>query len=122
MKMRLLLLPLIALAATASAQSGPATAADKKQMVELEGAYKAAKASLAHHPMDPTAKKTFAVATDRYATAMMTTQTLTPHQRYPGALRLYREVLKVDPKNKEASNNAAMIISVYKSMHRPIPK
>ena len=122
MNQRLLFVPLLALAAFASAQKPIAPADDKRQLSALEKAYLSAKATLAHKPNDASARKTFAVATDRYATYAMTTEVLTPHQRYPMALRLYREVLKIDPKNHEASNNSEMIISVYKSMHKPIPK
>lgn len=113
-----LALPLF-LVAIASAQS---TNADKHQLLVLEQAYASAKKALTGHPKDPTARKNFVVATDRFATATMGSLYLTPHEKYPKALRLYREVLKVDPSNHEASNNASLIISIYKSMHRPVPK
>jgi hypothetical protein len=101
-------------------QGGPDSS--KQQILHLEKAYTSAKGALAKHPKSSTAKHTFAVAADMYATAAMTTSSMTPHQRYPLALKLYREVLKVEPSNHEAANNSEMIISVYKSMHRPIPK
>jgi len=122
MNQRLLFVPLLALVGFASAQKAMAPANDKRQLAAMEKAYNSAKTAMAHHPKDAAARKAYIVATDRYATYSMTTEVLTPHQRYPLALRLYREVLKIDPTNHEASNNSEMIISVYKSMHRPIPK
>ncbi len=96
--------------------------ADKRQLAACARDYQAAKTALAKHPKDPTVRAKFVRAGDRYATAAMTSNALTPHVRYPLSLRLYREVLKVDPHNREASANSAMIEQVYRSMHRPIPK
>ena len=42
--------------------------------------------------------------------------------KYKEALILYREALKIDPTNKEASSNKDLIESIYKSMNRPIPE
>jgi tetratricopeptide (TPR) repeat protein len=52
----------------------------------------------------------------------MTSPALTPKEKYPKALALFREALKVDPKNKVALENKNMIEQIYKSMGRPIPK
>jgi hypothetical protein len=109
----------VAIAACALGQGGPDTS--KAEMAKLQKAYMVAKATLVHSHNAAT-KHAFAVAADRYATAAMTTTSMTPHQRYPLALRVYREVLKVEPNNHEAKNNSDMIISVYKSMGRPVPK
>jgi tetratricopeptide (TPR) repeat protein len=96
--------------------------AGNKQLVKFQAAYSSAKKALAAKPKDKKVRAAFVVAADRYATSMMVESTLAPRLRYPGALRLYREVLKVDPKNPEALNNSKMIIDVYKSMGRPVPK
>lgn len=85
-------------------------------------AYAAAKKALQAKPKDKKARSTFVAATNRLATGTMVAEGLPPKQRYPAALRLYREVLKIDPTNHEAKNNSEMIVAVYKSMHRPIPK
>ncbi|RYG26306.1 hypothetical protein EON82_03915 [bacterium] len=92
-----------------------------KQLAKLQTAYATAKKALAAKPKDKKVRAAFVVAADRYATAMMVESTLPPRMRYPGALRIYREVLKVDPKNVEAKNNSKMIVDVYKSMGRPVP-
>lgn len=46
---------------------------------------------------------------------------LAPRVKYPNALKFYREVLKVDPKNKEAKVSSDTIVQIYKSMGRPVP-
>jgi hypothetical protein len=46
---------------------------------------------------------------------------LTPKEKYPKALELYRDALALDASNKEANKNKAMIEAIYKSMGRPVP-
>lgn len=82
--------------------------------------YESAKKALAAKPKDKGLQKAFVVAGCRYGTASMNGE-LPPRVKYRQALRVYREVLKVDPKNKEAGNNSKMIIDIYKSMGRPVP-
>jgi tetratricopeptide (TPR) repeat protein len=108
------ILALVVLAASVVAQT-PA------ELTAYGKAYAAAKKALAAKPKDKKLQKAFVVAGDRYATATMNAPSLPPRTKYRGALRLYREVLKVDPKNKEAANNSKMIIDIYKSMGRPVP-
>jgi hypothetical protein len=107
---------IVALISFAFAQAGA-----NKQLVKFQTAYTTAKKALSTKPKDKKVRAAFVVAADRYATAMMVESTLPPRLRYPGALRIYREVLKVDPKNTEALNNSKMIVDVYKSMGRPVP-
>lgn len=94
------------------------TAAEVKS---YEKSYLAAKKALAAKPKDKKRQKAFIVAGDRFATASMNAASLPPRVKYRQALRVYREVLKVDPKNREAKNNSEMIVSIYKSMGRPVP-
>ena len=96
-------------------------AQDRQQLKDFQTAYEKAKKSLAAHPKSTSARHEFVVSTDRLATATMTSLVLGPKDKYPKALRLYREALKIDPKNREASSNAKLIEDVYRSMHRPIP-
>ena len=114
--MRLPTLILTSLLAVAAFAQTPA------EVAAYGKAYDAAKKSLAAKPKDKRLQKAFVVATDRYATATMNAPSLPPRMKYPTALRLYREALKVDPANHEAKNNADMIVSIYKSMGRPVPK
>jgi hypothetical protein len=101
---------------------GQTPLADKTQLAAFEKEYLHAKALMKSHPNDPGARSFFVRAGDRFATATMTSNVLAPRVKYPKALRLYREVLKVDPHNREAMANAKLIEDVYRSMHRPIPK
>jgi hypothetical protein len=101
------------------AQSDPKE--EKALLAKLEKSYSTAKTSHAKQASAKT-KKTYIEATLAYADAVMYSKTLGPKVQYPKALNLYREVLKVDPKNKHAKDNKEMIEGIYKSMGRPIPK
>lgn len=41
--------------------------------------------------------------------------------KYRRALQYYREVLKLDPGNDKAKQNADVIVAIYKQMGRPVP-
>ncbi len=45
-----------------------------------------------------------------------------PKQKYPEALKLYSEALKLDPKNEDAIKNKQLILDIYKSMGKNPPK
>lgn len=81
-----------------------------------------AKSFFDKHPKSPAARQSFVSLNDKLAYATMTADGLTPHQKYAGALHIYRQTLKVAPKDEEANHWVNMIESIYKSMHRPIPK
>lgn len=118
---RLLSLMSAAIAVTAIAQSTGADA-EKVKMAAFQKQYSVTKAAYAKKPKDAAAKKAFVSATVKFGTATMMTDTLPPRQKYGGALRLYREALKLDPKNAEALKNKKMIEDIYRSMGREIPK
>jgi tetratricopeptide (TPR) repeat protein len=46
---------------------------------------------------------------------------LNPKQKYGPALKQFKRVLELDPKNQEAMNNKMQIEDIYTSMGRPIP-
>ena len=114
-------LPTVLLVLAAFVAAGAQIPAEKA-LANYKTAYLAAKKRLAATPKDKKVRAAFVVAGDRYATATMTADSLPPRTKYRDALRLYREVLKVDPKNREAANNSKMIIDIYKSMGRPVPQ
>jgi hypothetical protein len=95
-------------------------AIDPKALAKAEKEYLVAKKAYDRHH-SPGAKQALVVAGDRYALSSMYASTLPPKVKYRQALRLYREVLKIDPANREAKNNSNLIISIYHSMHRPVP-
>ena len=98
--------------------SNPAN--DAKQLKSAEKSYLSAKKAFKGAPT-AAHKKSFVVAADRFALLSMTSAALDRKVKYKQALQLYREVLKCDPSNYEAKSNSDLIISIYKSMHRPIP-
>ena len=103
-------------------QQAKPTAADSARLAKLEKAYKAAKAALAKSPKNAKAKKDFATIGSAYGHESMLSPALPPRVKYPQALRIYNEVLKVDPNEPTAKKESELIISIYKQMGRPIPK
>lgn len=95
---------------------------EKAKLTALTQTYTSAKASFKKKPKDAKVKKSYVTATVALGTATMNAGSLRPQVKYSGALRLYREALAVDPKNKEALANKKMIEDIYQSMGRPIPK
>ena len=52
----------------------------------------------------------------------MFNDSLPPKQKYGPALKEYRAVVAIDPKNSDAQNSIALIEGIYKEMGRPIPQ
>ena len=92
------------------------------QLQKLEKNYLAAKAGHTKAPKDAKKKKLYADASTDYGYAVMLTQTIAPRAKYPKALKLFRETLKVDPKHAKAKKWSTTIEDIYRSMGRPIPK
>ncbi len=99
-----------------------ATNADKAKLAKLEKEYNTAKAKLAKSPKNKKIVAEFATIGSLYGHESMLSPVLPSRIKYRQALRIYREVLKVDPKNPVAKQDSEQIISIYKSMGRPIPK
>ncbi|HZH98683.1 MAG TPA: hypothetical protein VEX38_06900 [Fimbriimonadaceae bacterium] len=120
----ILLTLILALCGFAAAQK---TAQDMNKMeldmlAKLEKQYAAAKQAFEKKPKDAKAKKTYIVSANKFANATMVSPALPPRAKYPKALRVYREVKKVDPKNAEADKWIKEIERIYTSMGRPVPK
>jgi hypothetical protein len=47
---------------------------------------------------------------------------LPPREKYPKALAMFRDALKIDPGNALAQDGVKLIEDVYKSMGRPVPQ
>jgi hypothetical protein len=123
-----LFVALLALIVTSLAAAQPyaggqkATPEDKKKLQTLEKAYVAAKATFAKKPKDPAAKKAFVNAAVKFGHESMMSNALDRSVKYKQALRVYREVLKIDPQNPVAKPESELIINIYKSLGKPIPK
>jgi tetratricopeptide (TPR) repeat protein len=70
----------------------------------------------------PEVAKTLAQAQLAKGDSFMYNDSLPPRQKYPTALRAYREVLKYDKENKQAQQGVKTIEDIYKSMGRPVPQ
>lgn len=106
----------------APAYGASATDADAKKIKQLEKEYLASKAALAKNPKDAKLKDKFVVAGVRFGHESMMSPVLDRSSKYKQALDVYKEVLKVDPKNEVAKKESDLIIAIYKQMGRPIPK
>lgn len=95
------------------------TADDLKK---LQTKQESAVAALKKKPGDATLKKAYVTASLDLADKTMKSGALDSTVKYPAALKIYREVLKVDPANAEAKEWIGMIESIYQSMGKPVPK
>ncbi|HLK16141.1 MAG TPA: hypothetical protein VKT78_15155 [Fimbriimonadaceae bacterium] len=93
----------------------------KSDLDKLRKSLEAAKGAYNSAPSEPAKKKLIGI-TDELAYETMYCEQLTPHEKYAGALKLYREALALDPKDKEAIRWSTQIIDVYKSMGKPVPE
>lgn len=120
----LLLLAFAALSWAGGGQSSNDAAAKKERekIAQLQKAYEKSKSAYAAKPKHEKARKTFVKDATLYARTTMYANALAPKEKYPVALRVFREVLKADPKNEEARQSVDTIESIYTSMGRPIPK
>lgn len=72
-------------------------------------------------PDDQAVKQSQISAHMSYAKYFMENDTLSPKVKYPNALKHYRAVLRLNPNNKNAQDNANQIIEIYKMMGREVP-
>ena len=102
-------------AGTAEASNNAPNAALDDKVAELRAAYE-------KNPSDAKAKKELEDATLQNANFYMYKSTLQPNQKYPKALQLSRQVLKLDPSNAAATQAVGMIESIYNQLGKPIPE
>lgn len=120
MKAVLAILLSVAVWVGACAQNTPNVT--KQSLAKLTKTRDAAQKALQKHPADAKLKQQFVAVNDKLADQTMMADFLTPHEKYAGALRDYRQSLKIQPKDAEARKWVDEIESIYRSMHRPIPK
>ena len=56
------------------------------------------------------------------AEKIMLDPVLAPKDKYPKALAMFRNALKIDPDNALSKNSIKLIEDIYKSMGRPVPE
>lgn len=73
------------------------------------------------NPNDGAVKAAYADAVFQNAQFYMYSSPLPPNQKYPKALAMYREVLRLDPSNEAAKQSIETIEAIYRSLNRPVP-
>lgn len=90
-------------------------------LVQLEKKSSEAREALAKNPKDANLTKAAVDAIYEEAEAVLVAPKLTPKEKYPLSLKLYREVVKLDPNFQPAKDSIKTIEDIYKSMGRPVP-
>lgn len=93
-----------------------------KELETLKEKHKDAKDAFQKAPKDAKVKEAYIAAAMALANNTVNNPGLPSKEKYPDALRLYREVIELDPENKEAVEWRDTIIGIYKQMNLPIPE
>jgi tetratricopeptide (TPR) repeat protein len=106
----------------AAEPSRPSSATPTLTIAQARANLRSAETQHKKAPKDPARKRAYAEALAQLGRSTMLDQKIPPMRRYPEALRLYRQALVQDPKNKGALTDKKLIEDVYKQMGRPVPK
>jgi len=93
----------------------------EESIERLEKNYETAKKEWSESPNDKEKRENYVEATVAYANKVMYGPG-NPKEKYPKALRLYEEALKIDSSHKEAKSNCDLILSIYRQMGRKPPE
>lgn len=88
------------------------------RIAELEAAHESAKMAFT----EGGDREAYLEAAMAHADYYMFVADLPPREKYPPALRIYREVLEVDPTHEKARESMEIIVDIYNSMGRPVPE
>lgn len=102
-------------AATEDKRTEEPTAAGSSMTVAPEGAPGSAPAVSAD-------KQKQAQSLAEQAEKVMLDPALAPREKYPQALKMFRESLEIDPNNALAKDSIKLIEDIYTSMGRPLPE
>ena len=126
MKVTLIIVAIVALLIGCSEQKADADKLNRANALVNTGNYedgiKALDDMAKSSPNDPALKQSLISAHMKFGHYFMFNDTLAPKVKYPNALKHYREVLKLDPNNQDAKDNAQQIIDIYKMMGREVPQ
>ena len=114
-----------ALSAMAGAQAPPANATQKAQLAKLatlEKNYLNSKKAFTKTPKDKKVREAYIKNAVIFGHESMISPALGTSVKYKQALRVYREVLKLEPKHPVARPEHDLIVNIYKQMGRPVPK
>lgn len=96
-------------------------AAEKQNIAKLLKNHAAVKSAFLKKPKDPSLKKKYVDSNVALGMQYTYASTVDRKQKYRIALGYFNEALKYDPKNKDATETRDLIVSIYKSMGRPVP-
>ena len=96
-------------------------AAIPKNLNTLIAEQKRAAVALKKYPHNPQVKKEFIKASDVLALNYQLSPKISRKIKYRKALELYRQVLRISPNDYDAKNDSALIISIYRELHIPVP-
>lgn len=108
--------------ATPAPAATPAPEAPVSPVVALRKKVATTQAALTKSPKSVPAKKAHSASLTALARGIMNDPAIPPAKKYPEALKLLRQAVKLDATNKNAAADIKRIESVYKQMGRPIPK
>lgn len=112
----------IALSTIAFAQAQPMTEKEERaKIAEISKLQKTAKASYLKQKSNRKLKKSYIDWTFTLGENYNFAKFVPSREKYPKALGYFREVLKADPKHEGAKKWSEMIVSIYKSMGKPVP-
>jgi len=100
---------------------GDQGSSDPKVLANLDKQWKDVTIALLKHPKDKKVRENYVTVGVKYGHESMVSPLLTPHVKYPQALRIYKAVLKVDPTNPVAKPESDLIIKIYQQMGRKVP-
>jgi tetratricopeptide (TPR) repeat protein len=96
-------------------------AAEKQNISKLLKNHSAIKAAFKKNPKDAKLKKKYVDSNVALGMQYTYSNTVDRKQKYRIALGYFNEALKYDPKNKDATETRNLIVSIYRSMGRPVP-
>ncbi len=112
-----LCLAIAAFAGSVQVSSPAAEAKEKHDLAVIKQDRDRAEKAWHKQPQNTKLKKQYVFATVKLGMHTMYAVVLPPKQKYPEALRLFKEALKVDPSNKDARTAKDQIEAVYQSMN-----
>jgi hypothetical protein len=94
---------------------------EKKNIAVLVKKQALAKGMFAKKPKDPKIRKAYVESNVALGLQYTYAQTVDRKLKYKLALTYLREALKLEPNHKDAKPMYDQIVSIYKSMGRPVP-
>ncbi len=118
----LVLVALAIMTVTPVVQAVNTKAQEQALTTKYTKAMELAKKAFSKKPKDAKIKATYIGTILKLANHYLEAEFMPPKSKYPASLKLYREILKLNPKHAIAKERKDTIEGIYRSMNRPIPK